>query len=265
MSRSLINLIKSSAPPVEEVPIEVSFLEEFLRTIDAESKLNHREPSKSYKPSSLTCMRNMYFQVTGTPGAYRGNPFLTGMAESGTDRHERLQKYTMKMVDYGSEWKWVDIEQYIKDHNLTDLVVVSRQGNEVKLYNKALNMSFLCDGMLYSEKRNIYVIVEYKTESTYKFMQRTGIAPDHIIQGTSYCTCFDLNKVLFVYENRDNCAKKTFLLHVTPEDKISRVVSRIAECDGYVLKNIPPPKPLDISTKTCQYCNYVTECKKAGI
>ena len=67
---------------------------------------------------------------------------------------------------------------------------------------------------------------------------------------------------MFLYENRDNCDKKAFLLHVTEEMR-NELVAKIEECDGYVTNLIPPPKP-EVSKKTCSYCNYKQACKKAG-
>ena len=69
---------------------------------------------------------------------------------------------------------------------------------------------------------------------------------------------------MFLYENRDNCDKKAFVLEVTDDMKYDYIISKIEECDRYVKRLIPPPKPEDVSKKTCQYCNYKTSCRKAG-
>ena len=69
---------------------------------------------------------------------------------------------------------------------------------------------------------------------------------------------------MFLYENRDNCDKKAFVLEVTDDMKYDYIISKIEECDRYVKRLIPPPKPEDVSKKTCQYCNYKTSCRKVG-
>jgi len=46
--------------------------------------------------------------------------------------------------------------------------------------------------------------------------------------------------------------------------KYDYIISKIEECDRYVKRLIPPPKPEDVSKKTCQYCNYKISCRKAG-
>lgn len=56
---------------------------------------------------------------------------------------------------------------------------------------------------------------------------------------------------------------KAFLF--TPTDDMKQdLVGRIEECDGYVKRLIAPPKPENINRKTCEYCNYKTQCRKDG-
>ena len=51
------------------------------------------------------------------------------------------------------------------------------------------------------------------------------------------------------------------MFHVT--DKMKQdLVGKITECDGYVSRMIPPPKPEDLSKKACAYCGYSGLCKR---
>lgn len=244
------------------IPVEQSFVADLLTSIERHELENSRKPSKSYKPSSMNCLRNMYFQITGEPqDGERSSACLIGINESGTDRHERIQTAIIAMKDL-VDCEYLDVETYIKDNNLTHLEVVSKKGIETKLYYSALNLTFLCDGII--KYKGKYYILEIKTETMYNFQMRDAIAPEHIVQGTSYSCSFEIDEVLYLYENRDNCAKKAYILKVTPEMKQELVLSRIEECDGYVSRLIPPPKPLDVRKKTCEYCKYKKACRKAG-
>ena len=262
-SQTLSNLLNLVDAAKEELPIERQFLNDLTATIERHNEKTHRAPSQTYKPSSLHCIRNMYYQVTGVQGkADRETAELIGICESGTDRHERIQDYVALMKDYNIECEYVDVGEYVKSRQaeglLTDLDIVSKQGNETKLYNKKLNMSFLCDGIIRYKRK--YYILEIKTENSNKFWDRKDVNPDHILQGTAYALNFGIQDVLFLYECRDNCSKKAYMLHVT-EKMMSDLFAKIVECDDYVAQFKCPPIPEDLSKKACAYCPYAENCK----
>ena len=257
-SQALINVLNLVDAAKEELPVEQQFLNDLKASIEIQDEKGSRKPSKSYKPSSLHCIRNMYFQITGADAeGERATSELVGICESGTDRHDRIQKAVMAMKKSGIDCEYINVADYVIEKGLTDLEVVSQQGNETKLYNKVLNMSFLCDGIiLYKGK---YYILEIKTETSNKFWDRQNVNPDHILQGTAYSLNLEIDNVLFLYECRDNCSKKAYMLNVT--DKMKQdLVGKITECDGYVSRMIAPPKPEDISKKACAYCGYSKLC-----
>lgn len=258
-SQALLNVLNLVDAAKEELPIEQQFLSDLKASIEKQDEVNARKPSKSYKPSSLHCIRNMYFQVTGAEiASERATSELVGICESGTDRHDRIQKAVMAMKDTGIDCEYVNVADFVHERELTDLEVVSQQGNETKLFNTKLNISFLCDGII--KYKGKYYILEIKTETSNKFWDRHDVNPDHILQGTAYSVNLGLDDVLFLYECRDNCAKKTFMLHVTDEMKMD-LIGKITECDGYVNRLIAPPKPENVSKKACTYCSYSNLCK----
>lgn len=261
--QSLKNVHALIAAATKSLPVEEAFVADLEAAIEKYDLSNAREPSQCYKPSSMHCIRNMYFQIIGQEQDHeRSTACLIGIGESGTDRHERIQRAVDNMKKSGIDCEYIDVAQYIADNHLDHLEVVKRSGMEVKLRHKTLNISFLCDGII--KYKGEYFILEIKTESIYKWQVRTDVAEEHVIQGTTYSACFGINNVLFLYENRDNCSKKAYVLHVTDDMKQDKVVSRIEECDGYVGRLIVPPKPTDVSKKTCGYCKYKTACSKAG-
>lgn len=248
----LIRASRSTSP-------ETVFLNELIRTIEVCDE--QRVPSQTYKPSSVGgCLRNMYYQITGaeidgTSAEYG----LIGICESGTDRHEKLQTYVTRMNEKGFDWHWVDVAKYVQQFQPPGTKVIAQSGMETKCYNEIFNMSFLCDGVI--KNKDEYYVLEIKTESGYKFNNHDAPYKEHIYQATCYSMAFGINKVIFLYENRDNCSKKAYLIEVTPEMK-EEVADKIFTCDDHVATKTPPPKTTN--SKHCQYCNYRKKCRSDG-
>lgn len=220
------------------------------------------KPSKTYKPSSLKCMRDMYYQVIGADldkQSEKSGDFY-GICESGTDRHERIQSAISKMSKYGVECEYVDVAKYVEEHNLTHLEVISKTNFETKLRDSKRNIVFLCDGIICYKGK--YYILECKTESSHKWMPRQAVDDSHKYQAWTYSLEFGIDDVLFLYENRDLCTKKPYMLHVSQEDR-DFIDNRIKSCDEYVAQRVAPPVQ-NIDKKVCQYCNYKTQCKLDG-
>ncbi len=264
MSRqSLKNISRLIKIATEEVPLNEQFINDLKLSIEKQQQTENRKPSKSYKPSSMHCVRNMYFQIVGAEtDEERINACLIGILQTGSDRHEKLQEAISFMKSFGLDCEYIDVAEFINLRNLDYLEIVGRQGFETKLYHKDLNISFLCDGII--KYKGQYFILEIKTETIHKWFSRVGIAEEHIPQGTAYSVCLGIDQVMFLYENRDNCDKKAYILQITNDMKYDYVISKIEQTEEYVKKLIPPPKPENITKKDCQYCPYKTECKKAG-
>lgn len=259
-SKALINVL--NLVNQEELPVERQFLNDLRASIEIQDQKNSRKPSKTYKPSSLHCIRNMFYQVIGAEAqGERSSSELVGICESGSDRHERLQRAVTAMRDNNIDCEYCDVAEYVKSHSLDYLDIVSKQGMETKLYHKEYNMSFLCDGII--RYKGKYYILEIKTETNNKFWNRENVNPDHILQGTAYSLAFGIDDVLFLYECRDSCTKKAFMLNVTDAMR-NNLVQKILECNSYVEAQVPPPKPVDLSKGTCAYCGYAERCKQDG-
>lgn len=255
--KNICRLIDSAK---EDVAPEQSFLGDLKRSIEMTNDKSAREPSKTYKPSSMVCIRNMYYQVTGTPqDPSASNYTLVGICNSGTDIHERTQKYVADMVNNGIDCEYINVADYVHEQNLDYLEVVEQKGMETKLYNKSLNMSFLCDGII--KYKGKYYILELKTESSNKWINRKGVDPKHYAQGTAYSLVFHIDNVIFVYINRDILDMKAFMFTPT-DDMRGELVNRILECDNYVSEGKVPPKPDDIPRSACTYCSYVNTCRR---
>lgn len=259
---SLKNVCRLIEVAKETLPPEQDFLQDLKRSIEMTADKDQRLPSKTYKPSSMNCIRQSYYQLIGVqPDEASSSYSGVGICNSGTDIHVRIQTAVEQMKENGMDCEYIDVAEYVIQRSLEDLDIISKNGMETKLYNRKLNMSFMCDGII--RYKGHYYILELKTESSYKFMNRKGVDPSHYHQGTAYSIAFDIPEVLFVYINRDVLDMKAFMFVPTDEMK-QELIGYIEECDGYVARHIAPPKPKDIAKKSCSYCSYKTQCKKDG-
>ena len=259
MRQSLKNICRLIDSAKDEAPIEQQFLGDLKRSIELTAKAEDRPPSQTYKPSSMACIRNMYYQVTGTPQDEGTTPYvLVGICNSGSDIHERIQNYVARMKENDIDCEYVDVAQFVRERGITCIDIVGQQGMETKLYHKIFNMSFLCDGII--RYKGKYYVLELKTESAYKWQGRKGVDPKHFAQGISYSLAFGIPQVIFVYVNRDILDMKAFMFEPTREQK-EEVVNRILTCDGYVERKEVPPKPEGLPRSVCEYCSYKETCR----
>ena len=259
--QSLKNVARLIEQAKTEVPVEQSFIADLKRSVEMTELKNSRKPSQTYKPSSMNCIRQSYYQISGIePDAGVPSYNLVAICESGTDRHIRIQNAVSAMKDNGMDCEYVDVAEFIKSRGLDKyLQIVSKDGNETKLYHKTLNISFMCDGII--RYHNHYYIIEFKTEGSNKFFSRQGVDASHYHQAITYSLALDLPEVMFVYISRDTLDMKCYIYTVTDEMK-NEIISYIEECDGYLKRKIAPPKPENIARKTCSYCMYVSQCRK---
>lgn len=238
---------------------EVDFLGDLKRSIEMTADKSVRAPSKTYKPSSMKCVRNMYYQVSGaTPAPDNAKYSNVQICNSGTDIHVRVQQAIEDMKNNGMDCEYIDVADFVKSRGLDYLEIREKSGMETKLYHKFLNMSFMTDGIL--RYKGHYYILEIKTENNYKWSMRKGVALEHYAQGTAYSISFGLNEVIFVYVDRDNLEMKSFMLNVTDEMK-QELIGKIEESDKYLELQQVPPKPTNLPSNACTYCGYKHLCE----
>lgn len=265
MSRRLLNLINNNN---SNLPANKKFLVDVMSAIERNEQLNRRKPSKWYKPSSLHCMRNMYFTRTGAPtdtttSEYNG----IGMADTGTRRHEAIQEVLLQMKKLGYDWEYIDVAEYVKKKQsfgkCRTLQIKGSAGAETHLFDTALKISFRCDGIIRRISTNDYYLFEFKNQTSFKYANKETVDEAHVDQVVCYCTALDLDKAFVLYENRDTCNLECpEIFEVTDKMKQEICISKIMECEGYVERMIAPPKCSD--TKNCRWCNYKGICKKVG-
>ena len=260
--KSVLNILDAIN---EDIPVEQMFVNDLNRSIELNDKKDARPGSKTYKPSGMNCMRQSYYFLTDTKSDdEEPNSNSVGICESGSDRHERIQKAVLRMKENGIDCEYINVADFVRQREL-EYLDITKEPNfeegeyETKLYHKELNMSFLCDGII--KYHNHYYILEIKTETINKFFNRREVDPSHYHQATAYSLSFGIDEVLFLYECRDNCHKKCFLFKVT--DRMRKdLIKYIKTCDKYISKKEVPPKAEDILKKTCNYCAYKNKCKE---
>lgn len=243
----------------DEISIENQFLTDLQNSIEKTAEANSSLPSKTYKPSGMNCDRAMVYQVLGyEPDNGRASYQLEGICESGTDRHIRIQKAIENMSKVlNIDCEYINVADFVKQRNLDYLEIRGQSGMETKLYHKDFNMSFMTDGII--KYKGKYFVFEFKTETADKFYQRKDIDPKHYNQATAYALAFKLDKVLFIYENRNTCDKKAFIKEVTQEMK-DTLIAKLQYCNSFVEKNEIPPKPVNLDKRNCRYCGYHSYC-----
>ena len=159
--KSVCRLIQSIK---EEIPIEKQFVEDLKRSIELNDKKESRKPSQTYKPSSMNCLRNMYYQRIGIEPESESNAVLIGICESGTDRHERVQEAVSRMKENNIDCEYIDVSEYIKQRELTDLEIVSKQGYETKLFHKKIKKY----GKIYTKLVSGILLLEEEFERAFR-------------------------------------------------------------------------------------------------
>ena len=261
MARNLKNIARLIDVANDTKTIEEQFLSDLKRSIELTAKKEARQPSKSYKPSGMNCIRSMYYQVMGAECVDEPNFTDRGICNAGSDIHERIQQAVIDMKSNGLDCEYINVAEYVWSRDISDVQIVKEPNfeagdYETKLYNTKYNISFLCDGIIRYKSK--YFILELKTEASFKWQSRSGVDEKHYKQAIAYSLNLLLDDVIFVYINRDVLDMKAFMFHVDDGMRQS-LIDLINECQGYVDRQIPPPKP-DMGKYGCKYCGYKNIC-----
>jgi CRISPR/Cas system-associated exonuclease Cas4 (RecB family) len=260
------NPYKDLLKMVNKATADKPFQEQFVDDIDKYFQLSKEKytPSKSIKPSSLGgCLRNQYFILTGAPmdvGKLEQASMVT-IQQSGNDRHERIQYACQDACNYNIPITWLDpVDECTKAQSMgINTIVKRRDGNEVLCWNSDYEASFKCDGIILY--KGIKMILEIKTEDHFKWLSRVAPEPAHEYQAMFYSLLFGIDKVMFLYENRNLTTRKAYFVDVSQEQR-DKVKDRILTVQTYRNNKIIPPK--DENKNKCTYCNYKVECRRYG-
>lgn len=253
----LIKMIKnaeSAKTPGEE------FIADLSRCIQMSKE--KRTPSKTIKPSSLAgCFRNQWFMLQGATSdvGLLEKAESISIQDSGNDIHNRLQNYCQAADGLNIPIVWCDPTKEAERAASMGIntTIKRKDGNELLCHNSDYNCNFKCDGII--EYKGVKYILEIKSEEYYKFNTRVCVEHNHEYQAVMYCICFGIDRVMFVYQDRNLCLKKAYVV-VVKQEFVDEIKARIEHILLYDKTNTCPPKE---KTK-CTYCHYKQSCKRIG-
>jgi CRISPR/Cas system-associated exonuclease Cas4 (RecB family) len=273
------------------------FAKQLMSTMKAENPNRPKKPG-FIRPSSLsTCLRKLTFEFVGEDEefGYDGTPRI---GESGTDAHTRIQRYVAKMQAHGYDAEFISVKDYLKQFPQEDLEIIDEsedhvvmnidmdndrityavddkihikslsgyldryKGPETLVYNKRTRSRFKTDGIIKFNGK--YYIFEIKTENERKYKSHVKTLEPHekhVFQGTYYAISFDIDDVMFLYENRNTCDFFVTVMHVDDEKK-QEVETQISEAIRYGENNWVAPRT--VSRSECMFCPFQTKCNAIG-
>lgn len=136
------------------------------------------------------------------------------------------------------------------------------KGPETLLLNKRTHSRFKADGIV--KFKGEYYILEIKTENSRKYTSHVKTLEPHEkhkLQGTFYGMSFGIDKVMFLYENRDSCATFITVFDITQQaiDKVEKIIADVLKYgeNGWVA-------PRTVSKDECKFCPYQARCDAYG-
>lgn len=173
--RKIIDLIENST---NNISVNKQFTIDVQSAIARYEQTNARTGSNNYKPSSLRCMRGMYFTRVQAQKDVTAKEYQSiGMADTGTRRHEAIQNVLMNMKLLGYDWEYVDVADYVALKHITgkceNVKVKGKRGVETHLIDETLHVSFMCDGILRRISTNEYFLFEFKNQTSFKYRGKT--------------------------------------------------------------------------------------------
>lgn len=277
--------------------VNEKFAKQLASTMKEENPNRPKKPG-FIRPSSLsTCLRKLTFEFVGEDEefGYNGTPRI---GESGTDAHTRIQRYVEKMKDHGYDAEFISVKDYLKQFPQEDLEIIDEtkdhvvistdiendsivykvegkqytknltwyldryKGPETLVYNKRTRSRFKTDGIIKFHGK--YYIFEIKTENERKYKSHVKTLEPHekhTFQGTYYALSFNIDDVMFLYENRNTCEFFVTIMHVD-EGKKQGVEHQISEAIRYGENNWVAPRT--VSRTECMFCPYQTKCNAIG-
>lgn len=242
---------------------EDKFLDRYRDAL-LKNDLEHEQkvPTDYFRPSSLGggCKRMLYFQRKGVPKEERDikdewTYNIVGICDSGTDRHERIQKIVSKMEGVET----LDIAEIVNEANMcgvnTEVIGWNKEHTECRCKNEDLGIYFQPDGAFKFDGKEC--LLEIKTINTFQFKKLLNPKPEHLRQATLYAMGLNMKYVLFLYEERNFTQHKLFLVEITDELR-GEMLDKIEDINKHLSEGKVPPKEED----KCTYCDYKKKCRE---
>lgn len=236
------------------------FLDEYSKMIDRDIDLANTKPSQTIAPSSLRCLRKTWFRLKGTEvdKSCVRDQTLQFTAEIGTACHEVIQQ---RLSNYLGD-RWVDVAEYLKTNVSDHDYEVSKHGFETRIAFKDIPIRFACDGIV--KIQGITYLLEIKSSDFGSFDELTEPKSQHVDQVKCYGTMLHIDKVLFLYVDRQYGGLKCFEVTISQKDKntVNDNIKHVMECVESGLA--PDPLPKGDGWCTSAMCPYFKTCAQYG-
>lgn len=217
-----------------------------------------RKPSQTFAPSSMRCERISWFRLRGVePDKLETADIgLDFTAKMGTACHEMIQE-ALSRTEY-----WVDVQSYVESLPNKDLYSLERNGYETRITMQDPPIRFSCDGILNIDGQ--YILIEIKSCDHSSFMDLTDPKSQHIYQAKGYGTLLHIDKVIFIYIDRQYGDVKSYEIKITLEDstQIVNMFSRVQKLAK--ARIVPEPLPKGDCWCSRSMCNYFDKCSQYG-
>lgn len=234
--------------------------------IDEEIIRHNSEPKhKSFAPSQFRCPRVSWFRLRGTqPDKIKApDKPLQFTADIGTACHAIIQRRLSELHEMPDlKFAWIDVKQYLEENGFHGCTV-TQEGYETQIeMTYPYPIRFACDGIVIVNGETY--LLEIKTSEFSSFEDLTGPKPNHIDQVKLYCTLLDLDKVLFLYQDRQHGGLKCFEYRVTASDKVA-IREKLKYITQMVDANIAPEGlPKGDPSCSSSMCPYYKVCQEWG-
>jgi len=144
-------------------------------------------------------------------------------------------------------------------HDIVQMALAIAKGDafqeEVRVQHEQLKITGHCDG------QEDVLGYEIKSAGGSSYKKFTKAKREHVDQANIYCALLGLERVLYLYVNKEEGVMKQF---VTPHNRVSwkKTATRCAHIIKTVQQGLLPPQ-IDIKSK-CGECPYMWTCKPAA-
>lgn len=240
------------------------FLDLYESARDAKILAEYDRPSaKTFAPSSFRCKRIQWFRLRGVqPDKPKtADAVLDFTANVGTALHKMIQENLRDQL----KDKWLDVGEYIKN-NLSNSDKYTTTGTEDTLETLVTvsdpPVKFACDGIINWKGENI--LLEIKSSEFASWSDLTDPKPQHIDQTKCYCALLGLNRVFFLYIDRQYGGLKCYDIR-HPENNTEVVLATMKEIQDMAEYHLcPEPLPKGDSWCTESHCKYYKKCAEYG-
>lgn len=222
-----------------------------------------RPKHKTFAGSQFRCDRLSWFRLRGTEPDSQKQPdtTLNFIADVGTACHIRLQ--TILKDGLGEDW--ISVEDHINELQTFPFKYEIQSDNNglesfINIFDPPIR--FACDGIVRIKETKY--LLEIKTSEMSSWRDLTEPKPHHIDQVRLYASILDLDKILFIYQERQYGELKSFEISVSRAEK-DKILSRMKYVKEMADAGVAPDGlPKGDSWCTPSMCPYYQKCKEYG-